>query len=496
MSVSFGDFYKSFGFSEYPFSVYTSENERSHGKDLFVDFSMYSPIIEGFNNGRTMLLAGDRGTGKTAIIYDFCRKVDENCLVVNISDYSDLKVGFNSEDFYNYIICQLSERLFAKMASDKKTGSQLNKSDKVLLSYFLAKHVKQASKDDLHRKIVNLQVDWKTRLGGTIYSILRIPLNIGANATVTFLSDIIAQAAGVAKHPTEFREYFQDMTSAVDDDFSDTGSSLSTLKKLTALAKKVGYSRIVIVLDKIDEDARLNNSAEEIAEFIEPIVTDVRLLTTEEFQVVVALWIIPYNMLKDKVRTQKIYCPSVSWDNTDLVSAANRRVSVFSSKNVREVSSIFEDGSDTVGFLEILELANKNPRDLWHLLDKSFRAQYKIDPNSSKISANALAHGINDFVCQFNFYEYYPRKSNARANSMDIYAYIKHLVKLPGPDFTKNQLNDKAGTGGSTHNYVVAMESMGLVERSGQSGGSTTFRIRDPKVVHALKNNLDIARSN
>lgn len=203
----------------------------------------------------------------------------------------------------------------------------------------------------------------------------------------------------------------------------------------------------------------------------------------------------PFNMLKDKVRTQKIFCPQVSWDKSDLTAAADRRVAVFSKGAVSSVGQLFSDGAATNGFNDMLTLSNRNPRDLWHLLDKSFRAQFKIDPTADKISEAAVAQGIDDFVCQFNFYEYYPRKSNSRANSMDIYAYIKHLLKLDEVEFTKNQLNDRAGTGSSTQNYVSAMESMGLVERSGSAAGSATFKIRDPKVVHALSNKLEIARS-
>ena len=46
-----------------------------------------------------------------------------------------------------------------------------------------------------------------------------------------------------------------------------------------------------------------------------------------------------------------------------------------------------------------------------------------------------IKDGIDAFVAGFNFYEYYPRKSNARANSMDIYSYIKHLLKLKNMEF-------------------------------------------------------------
>jgi hypothetical protein len=122
-------------------------------------------------------------------------------------------------------------------------------------------------------------------------------------------------------------------------------------------------------------------------------------------------------------------------------------------------------------------------------------AQHRIDQTSNRICERAIREGLDSYVREFNFYEYYPKKSNAKKNSMDIYAYISHLLKLEGAEFTKNKLNEKAGTGSSTPNYVSAMENMGLVEASGSAGGSATYTIRDPKVVYAIKNKIDIARS-
>lgn len=102
--------------------------------------------------------------------------------------------------------------------------------------------------------------------------------------------------------------------------------------------------------------------------------------------------------------------------------------------------------------------------------------------------------GIKRYVTEFNYYEYYPRRSSARANSMDVYSYIKHLLKLDGTEFTKDRLNDKAGTGSSTNNYVVAMENMGLIRKTAKKaqGGAVIYEISDPKVCYAMENGIAI----
>jgi hypothetical protein len=139
----------------------------------------------------------------------------------------------------------------------------------------------------------------------------------------------------------------------------------------------------------------------------------------------------------------------------------------------------------------IIEMCNRNPRDLWHILDKCFREQFSIDP-LKPIGNQAISMGIRKFVTAFNYYEYYPKKPSARANSMDVYAYIKHLAKLDSSKFTKDRLNEQAGTGSSTNNYVVAMENMGLVKKTSEKaqGGAVIYEICDPKVVYAMSQNI------
>lgn len=79
---------------------------------------------------------------------------------------------------------------------------------------------------------------------------------------------------------------------------------------------------------------------------------------------------------------------------------------------------------------------------------------------------------------------------------MDVYSYISHLLKLDNIRFTQNSLSERAATGSSTANYIVGMESIGLVLRCDEKGpnGSTLYQIRDPKVIHALENKIKIRR--
>jgi hypothetical protein len=501
VSTTFKDFYLGLGFAEYPFSNLNAESEGEKGSDLFVSTSKYGPIIEGFLSGNTMIITGDRGSGKTAIILDFIRQIKlgtrtKSGLVVSISDFSSLKSSFSSVELYKFTIEAIAKEVFTRIASQEVPVSGLGKDEKVSLTYFLHHFVPTATKLELRKKIEAIQIGKAQRALAWLYRLARFPANVGLNAATYFLGDILSRSLGGAGAPeATFHEYLPELELAASVDFNDADSSYAKLKELVALARKLGFGRVILIMDKIDEDPRFHSAAEEIAAFVEPIVSDTKFLLDQEMQVVIALWVAPFNMIKDKIRTQKVYCAALDWNPRDLEAALNRRIEVFSDGKVRNFRQIFKDDVTSETLAYVFKMSNKNPRDLWHIMSYIMSIQYDISETSNFIENKAINAGLNDFVQKFNYYENYPRRANAKASSMDVYGYIKHLLKLPGDHFTRNQLNDAAGTGSSTLNYCVGMENLGLIEKDGSTSGNINYRIRDPKIVHAISNGLDIVKS-
>jgi len=223
-------------------------------------------------------------------------------------------------------------------------------------------------------------------------------------------------------------------------------------------------------------------------------LTDNKFLLEPNLQVVFSSWVTPFNYIKDQVRTQKHYCPTLSWNFRDLTRALNQRLKVYSDEKVTDFKGLFSDDVSDEEINELFKISNGNPRDLWHIYAALFKSQFELDPTVNKIHKEAIPKALIQFVTSFNYYEYYPKKSNSRANSMDIYSYAKHLLKLESEVFTKNQLNEKAQTGSSTNNYVVGMEKIGLIGLDSQQGGIAYYKIKDQKIVYALKNGLEIRR--
>jgi len=191
---SFEDFYKSIGLEEYPFSTFTTENEKGKEKQLFVSPSCYSPIIQNYKEKNTILLTGDRGTGKTAILLDFIRNTDlTQTLYCRIEDYSKLDEGYSLTDFYKFLITKITVTLFEKLSSNRKRLNKLNTDEKVLLSYLLKNFVPVVSKRLLKTKIENIQIPRLKRIFTNIFNKSRPVLNYGATTGGVFIEEYLAK---------------------------------------------------------------------------------------------------------------------------------------------------------------------------------------------------------------------------------------------------------------------------------------------------------------
>jgi hypothetical protein len=498
---SFTEFYAFFGFEDYPFGVFTAESEKDKLKDLFVEPSSYGPILDTFGKRSTVVVCGERGTGKTALILEIERRVLDDRILVRVDDFAALQKSHTGSQLYKFLLDALAQRLLLFVANQPKRSRRLNADEKIVLSYLMKFHVNQLSKQRLAEKVRAIYFPFYKKAASWLYDIFRPSGNVVAAAAVDGVSELICKSLGIPVQPpsTTVREYFPKMNPELLDDIQEQEANLALLTKVADLAKNAGAVKgVLFLIDKVDEDPKLEGDAEEIADFLEVLLKDLKLLLHTDIQFVISSWTIPVEYLKGRgVRLQKLSTEYVTWDKANLEEVLNKRVQTFSHSKVLEYKTLFDSDVTTNDFDELFRLANKNPRDLWHLFDGIMRAQFSSDSDAIKISKTAMLVAIEKFVRTFNFYEYYPRNAGARANSMDIYSYIAHLQKLDKSTFTKNELNTVAGTGSSTVNYVSAMKNMGLIEDTHEKGANSAivYAIRDPKVVYAMKHSFQIEKT-
>ncbi len=497
-TITFFEFCSHLNLEEYPFSTFNAESEKRNGHNLFIQPQNHSVLLQGLKNNLSHLIIGERGTGKTALSYEMKRSIDISInLIVYIDDYSSLKLNHKPEDYYRFLSEQIASVFFQAMTDDASSFWKYTKEERVELSFFLAEYVKPASRKILTAKISSIQNHLPKRACIWTYNAFRVFMNYGIHALTYAANNAITKHfAALPPVDSKVPEYLAPIKTEVDTTFDKGHKEYFYLCRLTELINKSKFKHTTVIIDKIDEDTRLENDAEDIAEFLENIASDNKILLHNRFNVLLFIWTVPFNYLKGNVRTQKLSVQKLAWTRHDLLDALSRRLNVFSKSMVTSYEQLFSvESIDEVD--KIIAICNENPRDLWHIMDKIIISEFRISPISVKLSKEAIHDGISDFVKSFNYYEYYPKRSNARSNSMDVYSYIKHLSKLSTTEFTKDQLNTEAGTGSSTTNYVTNMENMGLIVRSESKAlnGAALYKIKDPKVLYAISHGLEIERS-
>lgn len=491
--MTFEEYYKGYGFLRYPFGVFTSEGEKEDLSALFLKPDNYSVVLEGLKNTSAIVI-GERGTGKTALSLALQTELENDSnLIVRIEDHAALNEKFDNDSLYQFLTERIASEFFLRVTERPSILWKYSKEERIDLSMYLHVYVSASSREQLRDKINKTQNGIIKRTSVNLYNYGRVVLNYGFKAATQIISDAITKHfSSLPKFDIGDTEYFKKYENHIDDSFEQSKPQYLYLSKLCKLIKRHAFSKIYIIIDKIDEDPRFENDAENIAEFVGKIASNNRVLTHEDFHMLLFLWSTPFNYIRSKVRTQKLTLENLAWSRNQLEQVVSQRISTFSDGNITNISQILRDCSSTNIDL-LFEMCNGNPRDLWHILNQCFKEQFSID-SSKPISNDAIASGVKQYVTEFNYYEYYPKKSSARTNSMDVYSYIKHLLKLDAPQFTKDRLNTQARTGGSTNNYVLAMENMGLIKKttSKEQGGAVIYMIRDPKVKYAMENGISI----
>lgn len=329
--MTFSDFYNQFGLDEYPFNTFTTEDENKKA-ELFVEPVDYSLIKDAFKNSRTIIMAGNRGTGKTAIVFDLMRNAPDNSFVLYIDDFSSLTEHPSIKDFYKLLSECLVNRLMSQAVEVKKGISRLSKEDKLFLSQLIVNYMTTATYQNLNSKVEEVQLSFLSRFINKASKFLQFALNYGLSAGTKLFNSMFANQFSLPIIETDsVISILPQVKVNIDTSFKDIDTSFFVLTRICQLIKHIGYSNVVVLLDKIDEDSRFTNDGEQISLFIKPLLTDNKLLLCSDLQVAISLWSIPFDILKSDIRTQKFYCPVLQWHNSDLLRAFNQRVKVYSS---------------------------------------------------------------------------------------------------------------------------------------------------------------------
>ena len=496
MHISFTDFYKTTNLKNYPFRDKTSEKENK--KELFINPPDYSSLEDAVASNHTTIISGNRGSGKTIILSDIQTKYTTSKIICFIDNYESIPLQSNKLQFYSLILQNLTKHLLIYFVHNRKALRNISKENKLFLSFLIHKYSDKITDEQLYSQIENIQLNLFQRIVNKISRPLTCVVNYGSTAVTNFGNEFLTTHFGTYL-PTitegSIKKIFPDIYFTVSNDFSSAEISYSLLDKSLKIITEITNSIPLVVFDRLDEDTRLENDSEIISEFIKELICDTNLLLNENIQLLISVWSIPFSYLNALFRRSKHYVFDIDWNFHQLEAVLNRRIQVYSENYITDYHTLFADDVDANDIKQIFNLSNSNPRDLWSIFDKIYHAQYEIDKNSKILCKQAINLGLKNFVQTFEFYEYYPRKKDARRNTNDVYSYTKHLLKLKDTvEFTQEELRQAAITGGSTHNYITGMERIGLIDKTDQkrAGGAVIYKVKDPKIIFAIYNSIDI----
>lgn len=402
MSISFKEFYGKIGLASYPFRDRTAEKEDI--TKLFIKPFDYALLSDTFTSYQTAIINGDRGTGKTIILSDLALNHTSNRLVCSISNFESVSLQDNLLDFYSLILQNITHSLLIYLAQNRKKLKKLSHDNKILLSFLIMKFGEAITDEQLLSQIENIQLNWPQKLINKFSSPVTTLLNYGATTVTNFGNELLNKYFGAylpSINEHEIRKIFPDIKFSVSKDFKLIEVSYSLLNKALLLINKIIGSQPLVIIDKLDEDIRMQNDSETISIFIKDLLCNNDLLLNSNIQLFIAVWKIPFSTLSSLFRRSKHYVYDITWDSNQLETVLNQRLKTYSNNQILNFRKILQNDVAETNIQEIFNLANSNPRDLWTLFDEIFKAQYSLNNTSTSISNEAILKGMHNFVQNF-----------------------------------------------------------------------------------------------
>ncbi|MEH7115762.1 hypothetical protein V7124_25890, partial [Neobacillus niacini] len=132
------ELYRNIGFKDNPFSRFSAEEEREYLNDIFQNPKYFQTILTDIKEGRTRFIVGERGIGKSALMFRLKEELEiENVLTILIDRFDNFKLENNEKDFLVEVIKQLVNFISVLTYTDKSILKNLNKYEKEKLVFFI-----------------------------------------------------------------------------------------------------------------------------------------------------------------------------------------------------------------------------------------------------------------------------------------------------------------------------------------------------------------------
>ncbi|MCU0158202.1 P-loop ATPase, Sll1717 family [Bacillus safensis] len=431
------ELYKNLGFKDNPFSRFSAEEERDYLNDIFQNPKYFQTILTDIKEGRTRFIVGERGIGKSALMYRLKEDLEnEKVLTLLIDRFDNFNLKSNEKDFLIEVIKQLVNFVSILTFTDKSVIKNLSKYEKEKLAFFISEFFDTLSQSELERIYNNTTKYKNNNFLKKVYNILfSKPVNVVLSATSETISDTVRKSLGVQGDLSEefYKKYIPEFKlSGVGKksnilEVSDVKKCKEFLEDILIVSKKCGFKKVAVFFDKIDEYPGLNGNITNITEFIKDITLDTNLLHMEDISFVFVIWSKVKNSLNNiGVRFDKFKPIDITWTDEELKNIVEKRLGYFSNEQVAIADVI---GSPTE-ITKVINLAYKSPRHLIMLLSRVYDEQDIINSEVKSFDSTALSQGYRHFIINFDYPSLYPGKASRKDYIITVINKILRLKKL------------------------------------------------------------------
>lgn len=118
--MDYREYIRNLGYKKNPYATFNAEQEDSFISRTIYRTATHESLVNAFENGSSVIVAGDRGIGKSALIQDILKAAGSNVIPVEIYSYSSLQNPYTQQDLALFILKNLTISVFGFIAKQLK----------------------------------------------------------------------------------------------------------------------------------------------------------------------------------------------------------------------------------------------------------------------------------------------------------------------------------------------------------------------------------------
>lgn len=248
---------------------------------------------------------GERGVGKSALMFYLIEDLKSRDIYpVLIDEYDETPIKNNGYELLLLVEKNIITQLGVELLCNKSRIKKFAKDDREKLAFLINVFFKNISKNKVKELYEEISGEKKKNVFKRLCNYFLIkPINTVLSGASNVAGVTVSKALGlpIIDNNVVYLQFISELSEngAVKEYSKMNYKDIKEILRETAiLIEKLGYKKLVVFFDKLDEYTKLKSQIDLIVDFIEPIMTDTSLIYSPEFGFEFLLW----NKLKEKMK--------------------------------------------------------------------------------------------------------------------------------------------------------------------------------------------------